>query len=105
MGRSTVPLPTPNALGLQESPQSVGTVGDSYDNARTETANDPYTAELNYSQPVWDSLTDVEFATMNWIHWPNTTRLHEVLGYQTLTETKAQYTEPLTHSESSSTTT
>ncbi|MCT1658366.1 integrase core domain-containing protein, partial [Brevibacterium luteolum] len=78
---------------------SVGTVGDSYDNALAETVNGLYKAELIYSQPAWNSLTDVEFATMNWVHWWNTARLHEALGYQTPAEVEAQYAETLTNDE------
>ncbi|MDU4944815.1 MAG: integrase core domain-containing protein [Varibaculum cambriense] len=41
-----------------------------------------YKAELIYSHP-WASLTEVEFATLNWVHWWNNERLHEALGYRT----------------------
>ena len=61
---------------------STGTVGDSYDNALAETVNGLYKAELIYSHP-WASLTEVEFATMNWVHWWNNERLHESLDYPT----------------------
>ena len=73
---------------------SVGTVGDSYDNALAETVNGLYKTELIYSQPSWSSLTEVEFATMNWAHWWNTARLHEHLGYLTPAEVEAHYYEP-----------
>lgn len=72
---------------------SVGTVGDSYDNALAETVNGLYKAELVYRQPVWRSLADVEFATMNWVHWWNTARLHEHLGYRTPDEVETAYYE------------
>lgn len=78
---------------------SGGIVGDSYDNALAETVNGLYKAELIYSQPAWSSLTDVEFATMNWVHWWNTTRLHEALGYKTPAEVEAQYAESLSNDE------
>ncbi|ADI67085.1 integrase core domain protein [Mobiluncus curtisii ATCC 43063] len=61
---------------------STGTVGDSYDNALAETVNGLYKTELIYSQ-TWETLSEVEFATMNWVHWWNNTRLHESLGYAT----------------------
>ena len=61
---------------------STGRVGDSYDNALAEAINGLYKAELIYSHP-WASLTEVEFATMNWVHWWNNERLHEALGYRT----------------------
>lgn len=47
---------------------STGTVGDSYDNALAEAVNALYKAELIFPQP-WASLTEVEFATLNWVHW------------------------------------
>ncbi|MCI6585032.1 MAG: IS3 family transposase, partial [Mobiluncus sp.] len=64
---------------------STGTVGDSYDNALAETVNGLYKTELIYSQP-WASLTEVEFATLNWVYWWNNERLHESLGYCTPAE-------------------
>lgn len=70
---------------------SVGTVGDSYDNALAETVNGLYKTELIYSQPAWASVTDVEFATMNWVHWWNTTRIHEALGYRTPSQVEAEH--------------
>ena len=48
---------------------SVGTVGDSYDNALAEAVNGLYKTELIYSQPSWAGMAEVEFATMNWVHW------------------------------------
>lgn len=72
---------------------SVGSIGDSYDNALAETINGLYKTELIYSQPAWRSLTEVEFATMNWVHWWNTARLHEHLGHQTPAEVEAAYYE------------
>ena len=72
---------------------SVGTVGDSYDNALAEAVNGLYKTELIYSQASWRSLTEVEFATMNWVHWWNTTRLHQHLGHQTPAEIEAAYYE------------
>ncbi|GAB3850505.1 hypothetical protein GCM10028800_21670 [Nesterenkonia populi] len=72
---------------------SVGTVGDSYDNALAEAVNGLYKTELIYSQPAWRSLTEVEFATMNWVHWWNTRRLHGHLGHQTPAEVEAAYYE------------
>ena len=64
---------------------STGSVGDSYDNALAEAVNGLYKTELIYSQP-WASLTEVEFATLNWVHWWNNERLHEALEYRTPAE-------------------
>ena len=80
MARSTPVLPiTRNWLIAGSSPPRVG---DSYDNALAEAVNGLYKAELIYSHP-WASLTEVEFATLNWVHWWNNERLHEALGYHT----------------------
>lgn len=69
---------------------STGSIGDSYDNALAETVNGLYKSELIYSRR-WESLWDVEFATMNWVHWYNTQRLHEALNYHTPTEIENMY--------------
>ncbi|WGH90586.1 IS3 family transposase [Auritidibacter ignavus] len=70
---------------------SVGTAGDAYDNALAETVNGLYKTELIYARPAWPSATEVEFETMNWVHWWNTTRLHEALNYQTPTDVETSY--------------
>ncbi|AWT55037.1 IS1137, transposase orfB [Mycolicibacterium smegmatis MKD8] len=61
---------------------SVGTVGDSFDNALAETVNGYYKAELIYgparSGP-WKTVEDVELATLGWVHWHNNNRLHGYL--------------------------
>ncbi|MGY3567725.1 putative transposase [Sinomonas sp. RB5] len=62
---------------------SIGTVGDSYDNALAETVNGYYKAELvrgpARSGP-WKTVEDLELATLGWVHWHNTQRLHCYLG-------------------------
>jgi putative transposase len=70
---------------------SVGTVGDSYDNALAEAVNGLYKAELIHARPAWPSVTEVEFQTMNWVAWWNTQRLHEALDYATPAEVEAAY--------------
>lgn len=70
---------------------SVGSRGDSYDNALAETVNGLYKAELIHARRAWPSVTEVEFATMSWVHWWNHQRLHESLGYATPTETEHAY--------------
>lgn len=70
---------------------SVGTVGDSYDNALAETVNGLYKSELIYSQH-WAGLTEVE-----WVNWWNNTRLHSELGYTTPQETEDRYYQHHTH--------
>ncbi len=60
---------------------SVGSVGDSYDNALAETLNGLYKAELIHHQGPWKGVKDVERATMVWVHWFNTKRLYGPLGF------------------------
>jgi len=62
---------------------SIGTVGDSYDNALAETVNGYYKAELIYGPArtgPWKTVEDVELATLGWVHWHNTSRLHGYLS-------------------------
>ena len=75
---------------------SVGSVGDSYDNALAEAVNGLYKAEIIHSRRVWPSVTAVEMATMDWVQWWNTRRLHENLGYRTPAEVEATYTQQQT---------
>ncbi|RHW29181.1 IS3 family transposase [Nocardioides immobilis] len=61
---------------------SIGTVGDSYDNALAETVNGYYKAELirGPARPgPWRTVDDVELATLGWVHWHNHQRLHGYL--------------------------
>ena len=61
---------------------SVGSVGDSYDNALAETVNGLYKTELikALGRGPWKSIDDVELATLTWVHWYNQERLHGYLG-------------------------
>ena len=62
---------------------SIGTVGDSYDNALAETVNGYYKAELVRGPArlgPWKTVEDLELATLGWVHWHNTQRLHGYLG-------------------------
>ncbi len=59
---------------------SIGTVGDSYDNALAETVNGLYKNELIHRRGPWRTLEDVEVATAAWVHWWNTARLHGACG-------------------------
>ncbi|MDK4333805.1 integrase core domain-containing protein, partial [Corynebacterium accolens] len=74
-----------------------GTVGDSYDNALAETVNGLYKAELIHAQGPWTSVGEVELATLQWVHWWNTKRLHEALDYATPQEVETEYylTQPI----------
>ena len=59
---------------------SVGTKGDSYDNAMAESVIGLYKSELIHNRGPWRSVEDVELATLTWVHWWNTTRLHSAIG-------------------------
>ena len=54
----------------------------SYDNALAETVNGLYKTELirGPGQGPWKTVADVELATLGWVHWHNTERLHGYLG-------------------------
>ena len=61
---------------------SIGSVGDSYDNALAEATNSLYKAELIRGpehQGRWRNAEDVELATLGWVHWFNTDRIHSYL--------------------------
>ena len=70
---------------------STGTVGDSYDNALAETVNGLFKTELIYRQGPWRAVEQVELATLEWVSWWNTQRLHSELGYRTPVEIEAEY--------------
>ena len=59
---------------------SVGSVGDSYDNALAETINGRYKAEVIHRRGPWRSFEAVEFATLEWVDWFNHRRLLEPIG-------------------------
>src|SRR5580700_2604544 len=59
---------------------SVGSVGDSYDNALAETINGLYKAEVIHRRGPWRSFEAVEFATLEWVDWFNNRRLLEPIG-------------------------
>ena len=59
---------------------SIGSIGDSYDNALAETVNGLYKTELIRRRGPWRNVDEVELATLGWVTWFNTTRLHSALG-------------------------
>jgi putative transposase len=59
---------------------SVGSVGDSYDNALAETINGLYKAEVIHRKNSWRRIDDVELATLKWVDWFNNRRLLEPIG-------------------------
>jgi transposase InsO family protein len=60
---------------------SVGSLGDSYDNAMAESVIGLFKAEVIHRLGPWKGLDDVEFATLDWVSWFNNKRLLEPLGY------------------------
>ena len=60
---------------------SVGSRGDSYDNALAESVIGLYKAELVHRRGPWRGLDDLELATLEWVDWYNHRRLHSALGY------------------------
>jgi transposase InsO family protein len=70
---------------------SVGSVGDSYDNALAETINGLYKTEVIRRRGPWRSLEAVEFATLEWVDWFNHRRLLEPIGNIPPAEAEARY--------------
>ena len=76
------------AAGIEPS---VGSVGDSYDNALAETINGLYKAEVIHRRGPWRSFEAVEFATLEWVGWFNNRRLLEPIGNLPPAEAEATY--------------
>ena len=72
---------------------SVGSVGDSYDNALAETVNGLFKAEVIHRRGPWRSCEAVEFATLEWVDWFNTRRLLGPIGHVPPAEAEAHYYE------------
>jgi len=70
---------------------SVGSVGDSYDNALAETINGLYKTEVIHPNGPWRGVDEVEFATLEWVDWFNHRRLLEPLGSIPPAEFEAMY--------------
>jgi putative transposase len=70
---------------------SVGSVGDSFDNALAETINGLYKAEVIHRRGPWRSFEAVEFATLEWVDWFNNRRLLEPIGNMPPAEAEARY--------------
>jgi transposase InsO family protein len=70
---------------------SVGSVGDSYDNALAETINGLYKAEVIHRRRPWRSFEAVEFATLTWVDWFNNRRLLEPIGNIPPVEAEARF--------------
>jgi putative transposase len=70
---------------------SIGSIGDSYDNALAETVNGLYKTELIRPRGPWRNVEDVELATLGWVDWFNNQRLHGHLDDRPPTEFEAAY--------------
>jgi transposase InsO family protein len=70
---------------------SVGSVGDSYDNALAETINGLYKAEVIHRRGPWPSFEAVEYATLEWVDWFNNRRLLEPIGNIPPAEAEERY--------------
>ena len=70
---------------------SVGSIGDSYDNALAETINGLYKTEVIHRRGPWRSFEAVEFATLEWVDWFNNRRLLEPIGNIPPAEAEERY--------------
>jgi transposase InsO family protein len=70
---------------------SVGSVGDSYDNALAETINGLYKTEVIRRRGPWKNVDDVEYATLEWVDWFNHRRLLEPIGHVPPAEYEQMY--------------
>ena len=70
---------------------SIGTVGDSYDNAQAESLIGLYKTECTKREGPWRGVDDLELATLSWVHWFNESRLHSSIGHVPPLEYEAAY--------------
>ncbi|WP_420006245.1 IS3 family transposase [Arenibacterium sp. LLYu02] len=70
---------------------SVGSVGDSYDNALAETINGLFKAEVIHRRGPWQTFEAVEYATLEWVDWFNNRRLLEPIGNIPPAEAEANF--------------
>ena len=86
-------------LGESGIEPSVGSRGDSYDNALAETINGLYKTELIHRRAPWKTMEAVELATLEWVSWFNHHRLLEPIGYIPPAEAEANYYRQLAMTE------
>jgi putative transposase len=67
-------------LAGEKAVRSVGSKGDSYDNAAAEALNSLYKRELIDPKKDWRGVDDVMLATMDWVQWYNEDRIHSYSG-------------------------
>lgn len=90
-GRQYVSIKYTDRLADAGIEPSVGSVGDSYDNALAETINGLYKAELIHRRGPWRSFEAVEFATLEWVDWFNNRRLMGPIGNIPPAEAEQRY--------------
>ena len=74
---------------------SIGSVGDSYDNAMAESIIGLFKTELVRWEGPWKGRDDLELATLDYVDWFNHVRLYEDLGYRPPAEVEAEYYQTL----------
>jgi transposase InsO family protein len=98
--RNTCPSNTPNDWPKRGIESSVGSVGDSYDNALAETINGLFKAEVIHRRGPWCSFEPVEYATLKWVDCFNNSCIFEPIGNIPPAEAEANFyatleTEPM----------
>jgi putative transposase len=84
---------TPDRLADAGIAPSVGSRGDSYDNALAKSIVGLFKTEVIRRKRPWRHLEAVEFATLDWVNWLNHRRLLESIGYVPPAEYEARYDE------------
>lgn len=75
---------------------SIGSVGDSYDNAQAESLIGLYELECVRPDGPWRTVEDLELATLSWVHWFNHNRLHSALDHVPPVEYEEQHYRSIT---------
>ena len=88
---SYVALALSERLAEAKAQPSVGSAGDSYDNALAETIIGLYKTEVIHRRGPWRHLEAVEYATLEWVDWFNHRRLLEPIGNMPPAELEASY--------------
>lgn len=90
-GRQYVSIRYSERLAEAGAVASIGTFGDSYDNAQAESLIGLYKAECVRHDGPWRGPEDLELATLSRVHWFNTARLHRSLGHVPPVEFEENY--------------
>ena len=86
-----LPIRYTECLAQAGAVSSVGSQGDSYDNALAESFNGVFKAELIRRHGPWRGLDDVELTTLEYLDWYNHRRLHTARGHRPPAEFEAIY--------------